>query len=304
MYKHLTKLGDLKMVRSMTGYGRYQQIVGNRDILVEIRSVNYRYFEFSCRIPRNMGYLEEKLKRLIKENVSRGKIEVLVTINNVDGKDETISVNMGVAQGYIDALRSANDTFKLPDDLTLSQLSRFPDVFTVIKTIDDENEIWDAVKLVAEKSLEKFVAMKSIEGEKMFNDVLSKLDTIESMVGVVEVASPQTVENYRKRLYDKLSEVLESKDIDESRIVTECALLSEKLAVDEETVRLRSHISQFRELLNSTEPVGRKLDFLIQEMNREVNTTGSKAQDITITKTVVDMKSELEKIREQIQNIE
>lgn len=288
----------------MTGYGRYQQIVGNRDILVEIRSVNYRYFEFSCRIPRNMGYLEEKLKRLIKENVSRGKIEVLVTINNVDGKDETISVNMGVAQGYIDALRSANDTFKLPDDLTLSQLSRFPDVFTVIKTIDDENEIWDAVKLVAEKSLEKFVAMKSIEGEKMFNDVLSKLDTIESMVGVVEVASPQTIENYRKRLYDKLSEVLESKDIDESRIVTECALLSEKLAVDEETVRLRSHISQFRELLNSTEPVGRKLDFLIQEMNREVNTTGSKAQDITITKTVVDMKSELEKIREQIQNIE
>lgn len=292
------------MVRSMTGYGRYQQIVGNRDILVEIRSVNYRYFEFSCRIPRNMGYLEEKLKRLIKENVSRGKIEVLVTINNVDGKDETISVNMGVAQGYIDALRSANDTFKLPDDLTLSQLSRFPDVFTVIKTIDDENEIWDAVKLVAEKSLEKFVAMKSIEGEKMFKDVLSKLDTIESMVSVVEVASPQTIENYRKRLYDKLSEVLESKDIDESRIVTECALLSEKLAVDEETVRLRSHISQFRELLNSNEPVGRKLDFLIQEMNREVNTTGSKAQDITITKTVVDMKSELEKIREQIQNIE
>ncbi|MBS6445225.1 MAG: YicC family protein [Ruminococcus sp.] len=292
------------MVRSMTGYGRYQQIVGNRDILVEIRSVNYRYFEFSCRIPRNMGYLEEKLKRLIKENVSRGKIEVLVTINNVDGKDETISVNMGVAQGYIDALRSANDTFKLPDDLTLSQLSRFPDVFTVIKTIDDENEIWDAVKLIAEKSLEKFVAMKSIEGEKMFKDVLSKLDTIESMVGVVEVASPQTIENYRKRLYDKLSEVLESKDIDESRIVTECALLSEKLAVDEETVRLRSHISQFRELLNSNEPVGRKLDFLIQEMNREVNTTGSKAQDITITKTVVDMKSELEKIREQIQNIE
>ncbi len=288
----------------MTGYGRYQQIVGNRDILVEIRSVNYRYFEFSCRIPRNMGYLEEKLKRLIKENVSRGKIEVLVTINNVDGKDETISVNMGVAQGYIDALRSANDTFKLPDDLTLSQLSRFPDVFTVIKTIDDENEIWDAVKLIAEKSLEKFVAMKSIEGEKMFKDVLSKLDTIESMVGVVEVTSPQTIENYRKRLYDKLSEVLESKDIDESRIVTECALLSEKLAVDEETVRLRSHISQFRELLNSNEPVGRKLDFLIQEMNREVNTTGSKAQDITITKTVVDMKSELEKIREQIQNIE
>ncbi|MCD7800482.1 MAG: YicC family protein [Ruminococcus sp.] len=292
------------MIKSMTGYGRYQEVVGSRDILVEIRSVNHRYYEFSCRIPRNMGYLEDKLKGLIKGSVSRGKIEVLVTINNIDGKDETISVNMGVAQGYINALRESNEVLKLPDDITLSQLSRFPDVFTVIKTIDDEDEIWNSVKMVAEKTLERFVSMKTIEGEKMYKDVTSKLDAIESMVGIVELASPQTVENYRKRLYDKLSEVLESKDIDENRIITECAILSEKLAVDEETVRLRSHISQFRELIDSTEPVGRKLDFLIQEMNREVNTTGSKAQDITITKTVVEMKSELEKIREQIQNIE
>lgn len=292
------------MIKSMTGYGRYQQIISGRDILVEIRAVNHRYYDFSARIPRNMGYLEEKLKAFVKSKVSRGKVEVLVTINNVEGKDETISVNMNVAKGYIDALRFANKELTLPDDLTLSQLTRFPDVFTVIKNIDDEEEIWNSVQTVAEVALKNFIDMKSIEGEKMFNDINSKLNTIESMVEIVESVSPQTVENYRKRIYEKLSEILDNKDIDDTRIVTECALLSEKLAVDEETVRLRSHIFQFRQLITSNEAIGRKLDFLVQEMNREVNTTGSKAQDINITKLVVEMKSELEKIREQIQNIE
>lgn len=292
------------MVKSMTGYGRYQEVIGTRDILVEIRSVNHRYFEFSCRVPRNMGYLEEKLKTIIKGSISRGKVEVLVTITNIEGKEEQISVNMGVASGYIDALRQANTQLELPDDLTLSQLARFPDVFSVIKTPDDESEIWEAVKSVTENAIEKFIDMRTIEGEKMFNDINSKLDNIESMVKVVEEQSPQTVENYRKKIYEKLAEILKTKDIDESRIVTECAILSEKLAVDEETVRLKSHISQCRNLISSNEPVGRKLDFLVQEMNREVNTTGSKAQDISITKLVVEMKSELEKIREQIQNIE
>lgn len=292
------------MIKSMTGYGRYQEIIDNRDILVEIRSVNHRYYEFSARVPRNMGYLEEKLKSFIKENISRGKVEVLVTINNIEGKDEQISVNMGVASGYVDALRQANLQLELPDDLTLSQIARFPDVFSVIKTPDDENEIWEIVKSVAEKSIQKFIDMRTIEGEKMFNDINSKLDTIEKMVNIVEEQSPKTVDAYRKKIYEKLSEILNTKDIDENRIITECALLSEKLAVDEETVRLRSHISQFRDLIKSNEPIGRKLDFLVQEMNREVNTTGSKAQDIVITKLVVEMKSELEKIREQIQNIE
>lgn len=292
------------MIKSMTGYGRYQEIVGVRDILVEIRSVNHRYYEFSARVPRNMGYLEEKMKALVKENISRGKVEVLITVTNIEGKDEQISVNMGVASGYINALRQANVELGLPDDLTLSQLSRYPDVFSVIKTPEDEEEIWNAIKSVAEKSIENFVNMRTIEGEKMFNDIHSKLDNIERMVTVIQQQSPQTIVAYRKKIYDKLSEILENKDIDDSRIVTECALLSEKLAVDEETVRLKSHISQCRELLNSKEPIGRKLDFLVQEMNREVNTTGSKAQDIAITKLVVEMKSELEKIREQIQNIE
>ena len=292
------------MIKSMTGYGRSQQTIGDRDILVEIRSVNHRYYEFSARVPRNMGYLEEKLKSYIKDSISRGKVEVLVTINNVNGKDETISVNVNVAQGYIDALRTANSTLMLPDDLTLSQLARLPDVFTVVKTIDDEEEVWQAVKTVTQQAVDNFIHMRTVEGQKMFEDINGRLDSIEGMVAIVEEASPKTVEAYRNRLYEKLSEVLESKDIDEARIVTECAILSEKLAVDEETVRLKSHIAQFRELIHSEEPIGRKLDFLVQEMNREVNTTGSKAQDITITRTVVEMKSELEKIREQIQNIE
>lgn len=292
------------MIKSMTGYGRSQQTIGDRDILVEIRSVNHRYYEFSARVPRNMGYLEEKLKSYIKDSISRGKVEVLVTINNVNGKDETISVNVNVAQGYIDALRTANSTLMLLDDLTLSQLARLPDVFTVVKTIDDEEEVWQVVKTVTQQAVDNFIHMRTVEGQKMFEDINGRLDSIESMVAIVEEASPKTVEAYRNRLYEKLSEVLESKDIDEARIVTECAILSEKLAVDEETVRLKSHIAQFRELIHSEEPIGRKLDFLVQEMNREVNTTGSKAQDITITRTVVEMKSELEKIREQIQNIE
>ena len=292
------------MIKSMTGYGRSQQTIGDRDILVEIRSVNHRYYEFSARVPRNMGYLEEKLKSYIKDSISRGKVEVLVTVNNVNGKDETISVNVNVAQGYIDALRTANSTLMLPDDLTLSQLARLPDVFTVVKTIDDEEEVWQVVKTVTQQAVDNFIHMRTVEGQKMFDDINGRLDSIESMVAIVEEASPKTIEAYRNRLYEKLSEVLESKDIDEARIVTECAILSEKLAVDEETVRLKSHIAQFRELIHSEEPIGRKLDFLVQEMNREVNTTGSKAQDITITRTVVEMKSELEKIREQIQNIE
>ena len=292
------------MIKSMTGYGRSQQTIGDRDILVEIRSVNHRYYEFSARVPRNMGYLEEKLKSYIKDSISRGKVEVLVTINNVNGRDETISVNVNVAQGYIDALRTANSTLMLPDDLTLSQLARLPDVFTVVKTIDDEEEVWQVVKTVTQQAVDNFIHMRTVEGQKMFEDINGRLDSIESMVAIVEEASPKTVEAYRNRLYEKLSEVLESKDIDEARIVTECAILSEKLAVDEETVRLKSHIAQFRELIHSEEPIGRKLDFFFFFMNREVNTTGSKAQDITITRTVVEMKSELEKIREQIQNIE
>ena len=292
------------MIRSMTGYGREQSFCGNRNILVEIRSVNHRYYEFSSRVPRVYAYLDEKLKSFLNGSISRGKVEVSVSIMNNEESDVLIEVNRSVAEQYINALRKVNEVLDLRDDLSLSQITRFPDVFNVQKTVEDEDEVWQAVESVAKAALEKFVAMREREGLKMKEDILSKLDEIEKMVGFIEANAPQMVENYRTRLYNKLKDVLEDKNIDEQRIITEAAIFSEKVAVDEETVRLRSHISQFRELLETDGPVGRKLDFLVQEMNREVNTTGSKVQDLELTRTVVDMKSEIEKIREQIQNIE
>lgn len=292
------------MIKSMTGYGRSQMILNGRDILVEIRSVNHRYYEYNSRVPRAYNYIDEKLKILLKSKISRGKVDVSVSISNIEGRDTEVAINKGVAEGYINALRGISDQLCVADDLTLSNLIRLPDVFIVQKTSDDEEEVWNDVSKVAEDALDSFVAMREIEGEKLRNDVLQKSEFILEMVAKVEELSPQTVANYRERLYKKLSEILESKDIDQQRILTESAIFAEKIAVDEETVRLRSHVSQFRELVNSDESIGRKLDFIVQEMNREVNTIGSKAQDLNITKIVVDMKAELEKIREQIQNIE
>ena len=292
------------MLKSMTGYGRAQKILNGRDILVEIRSVNHRYYEYSSRIPRTYSYIDEKLKALLKNSISRGKVEAAVTINNIEGKDTEIAINKGVAEGYVAALRSVSEELKLADDLSLSKLMKLPDIFTVQKTPDDEEQVWNDVAEVAQEAVDKFVEMRSTEGERLKNDITEKADGILRMVMEVERLSPITVENYRNRLYKKLSEVLENKDIDEQRILTEAAIFSEKIAVDEETVRLRSHISQLKNMLNSNEAVGRKLDFIVQEMNREVNTIGSKAQDLNITKIVVDMKAEIEKIREQIQNIE
>ena len=292
------------MIKSMTGYGRGQQIIDGREITVEIKSVNHRYFEFSARVPRAYGYLEEKLKSFVQNKVSRGKVDVGVTIFNIEGKDAQIEVNQSIAVGYIDALRKANETIGLTDDLALSQLIRLPDIFNVIKTTEDEEVIWNSVKCVAEEALNNFVSMRETEGQKMKDDINSRLSYISELVAKVEERSPLVTEAYRERLYNKISEILNDKKIDEQRILTEAAIFSEKTAVDEETVRLKSHIQQFTALLNSTEAVGRKLDFLIQEFNRESNTIGSKAQDVEITRIVVELKSEIEKIREQIQNIE
>ncbi|MDE7138978.1 MAG: YicC family protein [Ruminococcus sp.] len=292
------------MIRSMTGYGRAQKILNGRDILVEIRSVNHRYYEYSSRIPRTYSYIDEKMKTLLKTSVSRGKVEVSVTINNIEAKESEISINKAVAEGYINALRSVSDELGLKDDLVLSKIIKLPEIFVVQKAPDNQEQIWADIAEVADESLSKFVEMRSTEGEKLKNDIIAKADFILNMVAQVEELSPQTVENYRNRLYQKLSEILENKDIDEQRILSESAVFAEKIAVDEETVRLRSHISQLKNMFDSDDPIGRKLDFIVQEMNREVNTIGSKAQDLNITKIVVDMKAEIEKIREQIQNIE
>ncbi|MBD9062407.1 MAG: YicC family protein [Ruminococcaceae bacterium] len=292
------------MIKSMTGFGRGHKVLNGRDITVEIRSVNHRYYEFSSRLPRSLNYVEERLKSLLQGRISRGKVEVSVLLNNVEAADEKITINHEIVREYIDALRSVKEEFGLTDDLALSNVLRIPDAFTVVKTETDEEQLWEDIKSTAEEALEHFISMRENEGDRMKQDVLSRLAKIEEWVGVVETRSPQVVEDYRKRLYDKMCEVLSSSNIDENRILLEAGIFSEKTAVDEETVRLRSHIAQFRSMLESGEPVGRKLDFLVQEMNRETNTIGSKVQDIEVTRIVVDQKSEIEKIREQIQNIE
>lgn len=292
------------MIKSMTGFGRAEEIIGGRDILVEIRSVNHRYYEFSARVPRAYGCLEEKLKTFINGKISRGKVEVSVSVVNVEGKDALIEVNSSIASGYVNALRTANKELGLTDDLTLSQLIHLPDIFNVRKTADDEEVIWNDVRTVAEKAVERFVLMREAEGAKMREDILERLSVISSLVAQVETLSPLSAEKYRSKLYARLCEVLADKNIDEQRLITEAALFADKTAVAEETVRLKSHINQLTDMLELDEPIGRKLDFLIQEFNREANTIGSKAQDIAVTKIVVELKSEIEKIREQIQNIE
>ena len=292
------------MVSSMTGFGKCTELIGGREITVEIKSVNHRYFEFSARVPRVYGFLEEKLKSYVQKKVARGKIEVGVFIVNIETTDTKISANETLAKGYVDALRTLCEPLGVTDDIRLSTVARFPDVFSVTREETDEAQLWLDVESVAEKAVSAFSQMRALEGENLKNDLKSRLETIETLVSKVEERSPQRVAEYRERLYQKISEVLSSTSIDETRIVTEAAIFADKIAVDEETVRLKSHIGQFREILELSEPIGRKLDFLIQEFNREANTIGSKCQDAEGARVVVDIKSEIEKIREQVQNIE
>ncbi len=292
------------MIRSMTGYGKAQKLVDGREIAVEIRSVNHRFFEFSARVPRSMGYLEEKLKSFVYQYVSRGKVDISVTVVSIDEMDSQVLVNTPLAKGYLDALRNLSRELGVEDDVTMSTLARFHDIFVLQKVDADADALWEAVRQVAEEALTSYLAMRAAEGEKLRADILNRLDVIEGYVARVEERSPQTVEEYRAKLYAKLCEVLGDQQIDEQRILTEAAIFADKIAVNEETVRLRSHIAQMRQFLQSPQPVGRKMDFLVQEFNREANTIGSKAQDIEIARIVVELKSEIEKIREQVQNIE
>ena len=292
------------MIRSMTGFGREHKVIDGREYLVEIRSVNSRYYEFTAKLPRQYMYLEEKLKTLLKEKISRGKVEVSLSVYNIKGKETAVTVNELVVENYVTAMREAGEKFGLKDDLSLDSIFKMTDAFNVVRADVDEEEIWNAVRETAEGALEKFVKMREVEGEKMKADILEKLSNIEAMIDKVCEYSPETVKAYRERLMAKMTEILENKQIDEQRILLEAGIFAEKIAVDEETVRLKSHFEQFRKMLDTEELVGRKLDFLVQELNRETNTIGSKAQDLRITRIVVDVKSEIEKIREQIQNIE
>ena len=292
------------MIRSMTGYGRGQQLLHGRSITVEIRSVNHRYFEFSCRTPRGCAFLEDRLKRTLQQAISRGKVEVSLTLQTVESRGGAVAVDHALAGQYLTALRALAAEYDLTDDLTLSTVARLPDLFTVCRGEEDEEELAADVLSVLQEALDRFVAMREAEGERLRADVLSRLFTLEEHLAFVEERSPQTVAEYRVRLTAKLNELLGGAVADEARILTEAAIVADRLAVDEETVRLHSHIAQLRGILDCAEPVGRKLDFLVQEMNRETNTIGSKCSDTAIAGHVVEMKSEIEKIREQIQNIE
>lgn len=292
------------MIRSMTGFGRATAQTDGYFITVELKSVNHRYFDFNCRLPRQYGFAEEKLKAYINSRVSRGKIDCFLGVEALDTEDADVLVNHTLASAYVKALKELSQTYSLKDDFGTSAVSRFPDVFVLRKADEDEEKLWSLIQPVAEQAVDKFISMREAEGEKMRCDILSHAQAIIDNVSFIEERSPQTVKEYNEKLVTRVHELIGDVSLDESRIIQEVALFADKVAVAEETVRLRSHISQLRNFLNGEEPIGRKMDFLVQEINREANTIGSKACDVEIARRVVDIKAEIEKIREQIQNIE
>ena len=292
------------MLKSMTGFGRAVREINGYIISIEIKSVNHRYYEFSSRVPRQYGFLEEKLKSFINSKVSRGKVDCFVSIEALNTEAADVLVNNTLASAYVKALKELSSTYDLKEDFGASSISRFPDVLVVKKADEDEEKIWEYVKEVCTEAVEKLNSMRIAEGEKLYNDIKSRGDFILETVSFIEERSPQTVKEYNDKLIQRVHELIGDASLDEARIIQEVAIYADKVAVAEETVRLRSHISQLNEFLNSNEPIGRKMDFLIQEINREANTIGSKANDVEIARRVVDIKAEVEKIREQVQNIE
>ena len=292
------------MIKSMTGYGRACELIDGMNITVELKSVNSRYLEFSSRVYKNYSFLEDKLKTYVRQLISRGKVECSVQIDALETDDVVVQLNESLASGYIAAINTLCEKFGLENDYKVSHLARHNDIFAIRKAPADEEKIWEAVRTVLDNAVQAFVAMREIEGEKLKEDILSRADTIISYVEKVEERSPETVKEYNEKLLARMKDLLGDTNVDEQRLLTEAAIFADKVAVAEETVRLRSHIEQLHSFMELNEPVGRKLDFLVQEINREANTIGSKANDIEIARVVIDIKSEVEKIREQIQNIE
>ena len=292
------------MVKSMTGFGRCETEVNGRRITVEMKSVNHRYFEFSCRTSRGYSFLEDKLKKYVATKVARGKVDMYVSVTESEDSEVNVTINKPLASGYVNAIKTLATEYNIPDDLSVSVLSRYSDIFQIHKEEQDEEQVFSDVKVALDVALDGFLAMREAEGEKLKDDVLSRVDTIMSIVSEIEERSPLTVEEYRQKLTKRITDMLSGAQIDEQRILTEAAIFADKVAVDEETVRLRSHFEQMRTFFETGAPIGRKLDFIVQEMNREANTIGSKVTDSILAHKVVDIKSEIEKIREQIQNIE
>ena len=294
----------MKMIKSMTGYGRAVQTVGGREFTVEVRSVNNRYLDCNVKLPRMVSFAEDAVKQAVKNAISRGKVDVYITIKSEAENDTKITLNAAIVEGYLSAMRQMVDTYGVKDDISVSTLSRLPEVFTVEKPEVDEEQLKNDLLQVVAAALEGYNAFRAAEGAALDADLRSRGNTILELVSQVEAGNSQTVIDYRAKLYNKLKEVLSNTAIDEGRILTEAAIFADKVAVDEETVRLRSHLEQMNNMLTAGGAMGRKLDFLLQEMNREANTIGSKCTDVRLARIVVDIKAELEKIREQTQNIE
>ncbi len=292
------------MVKSMTGFGRAVKELDGYVITVELKSVNHRYFEFSSRCPRQYGFIDEKIKSFVNSRVERGKVDCYVGIEALNTESADVVVNHTLASAYVKALKEIAQSYDLKEDFGASTISRFSDVLVVKKAEEDEEKIWTLVKEVTSEAVEKFIEMRQTEGKRMYDDVYSRSSFILDCVSYIEERSPETVKEYNDKLVQRVHDLIGDVSLDESRVIQEVAIFADKVAVAEETVRLRSHIEQLREFLDSDTAVGRKMDFLVQEINRETNTIGSKCNDVDIARRVVDMKAEIEKIREQIQNIE
>ena len=293
------------MIKSMTGFGRGEAKDSERNFIVEIKSVNHRYNDIVVRMPKRLTYLEEQLKELVKDEIKRGRVEIYITLENTGQTDTKISLNAPLVQQYYDVLQEIKVKFPVQDDISVSLLSKFPDVLQVEAREEDEDEIWGCLKAATLKGLEMLIRMRLTEGEKLAEDILNKCNYITNIVGKIETRAPQVVLEYRQKLKERLNDLIdESIQVDESRINMEVVMFADKSSIDEEIVRLKSHINQLKNACTEKNPIGRKLDFLIQEMNREINTIGSKASDLEVINYVVEIKSELEKIREQVQNIE
>ena len=292
------------MIKSMTGYGSAKGTAAGLALSVELKSVNNRYLDVSVKLPRTLMFAEEPVRSAVAKHITRGKVDVFITADASQSDSVEVRVNEALLRGYISALGEVRDKFSLTDDMSLMSLCRLPEVLSTERRELDADELTSGLLAILEEALSGYDAMREREGEKLRDDVLGRIDEIGRLTGIVEERSPQTVAEYRARLEQKLRETLEGMSVDDSRVLTECAIFADRVAVDEETVRLRSHLSQLKAMASGESPIGRKMDFLIQELNRESNTIGSKCQSADIARVVVDLKAEIEKIREQIQTVE
>ncbi len=292
------------MIKSMTGFGRGESRGDGKEFQVEIKTVNHRYSDLFIKMPRQISYLEEKVRSTISKELSRGKIDVFISFEDYSEDSKVVLIDEALSKAYISSVEILKNKYGLKDDISVSLIARFPDVLKVEKAEQDENALWQLLKIAVDNAIASLISMRKIEGEGLKKDILEKILYIEKILKDITDRAPEVVKEYKQKLENRIKELIEQQTIDENRIAMEVAIFADRCSIDEEILRMGSHLSQLREALELEIPVGRKLDFLIQEMNREINTIGSKANDLSITKNVVDIKSEIEKIREQVQNIE